>query len=168
VESLSGSTLVLNVTLSNTSTILWDRARVSAFGMNAGGDVATASVVSAAFGNVNLDGKLPNGFGAVDLCVINNRNNCSGGGGGGLGIGESTVLKLTLSFLEPVRAVELDNFGVRYQSLTSKELGYDGDSGTGREYDPTKPIPEPGSVALFLVGGLLVAAVVRKQVLTAR
>ena len=32
----------------------------------------------------------------------------------------------------------------------------------------TAPIPEPRSTVLFLVGGLLVAGIIRKQVLTAR
>lgn len=168
VESLSGNSLVLNVTLSNTSTVLWETSRVSAFGFNTGPDLVSASLESTVFSNVNTGGSFPNGFGSIDLCVINNRNNCSGGRGGGLSIGQSTVLTLTLNFSNPVTSVELDNFGVRYQSLSSETLGFDGDSGTGSPTTPGNPIPEPASTALFLVGGLVVAAMLRKQVLTAR
>lgn len=165
VESIVGNTLVLNVTLTNTSTVLWEDARVSAFGFDTNPDVVSASLDSSVYRNVNLGGQFPNGFGSVDLCVINNRNNCSGGGRGGLNIGESTVMQLTLNFASPVSSVELEGFGVRYQSLTSGALGFNGSSGTGT---PSTPIPEPRSAAMFLLGGLLVAGVLRKQVLTTR
>jgi len=164
VESIVGNTLVLNITLTNTSTVLWEDARVSAFGFDTNPDVVSASLESGVYRNVNLGGHFPNGFGSVDLCVINNRNNCSGGGRGGLNIGESSVLTLTLNFNAPVTSVELENFGVRYQSLTSGALGFNDASGTGT---PSLPIPEPRSAALFLLGGLLIAGAVRKQVLTA-
>ncbi|MEX2206288.1 MAG: cistern family PEP-CTERM protein [Myxococcota bacterium] len=165
VESISGNTLVLDVRLTNTSSILWETARVSAFGFDTDPSIASASLDSTVFSDVNLGGSFSNGFGSIDLCVINNRNNCNGGGSGGLDIGEFTNLTLTLNFAGPISAVELDNFGVRYQSLSSEALGFDDDSGTGA---PTTPIPEPRSTALFLVGGLLVAALARKQVLTTR
>lgn len=165
VTSIVGNTMVLDITLSNTSTVLWESARVSAFGFNTNPEIVTASISSTVYGNVNLGGQFPNGFGSVDLCVINNRNNCTGGGSGGLTIGQSTTMRLTLNFAAPVTTVELDNFGVRYQSLTSNVLGFTGASGTGR---PSSPIPEPRSTAMFLLGGLLIAAIVRKQALAAR
>lgn len=165
VTSISGNTLVMDITLANTTSILWESARVSAFGFDTNPEIVSASVDSAVFSNVNLDGQFPNGFGSVDLCVINNRNNCNGGASGGLGIGGSTVVTLSLTFQNPVTAVELENFGVRYQSLTSSALGFDGDSGTGR---PSNPIPEPRSTAMFLLGGLLVAGLIRKQLVAAR
>jgi hypothetical protein len=165
VESISGNTLVLDIRLTNTSSILWESARVSALGFNTGPNVVSATLGSSVYSNVNLGGRFPNGFGGLDLCVINNRNNCTGGRSGGLDIGEFTDLTLTLNFAEPITSVDLDNFGVRYQSLTSKKLGFRGDSGTGM---PGSPIPEPRSTAMLLLGGLLVAALARKQVLTAR
>lgn len=165
VTSISGNTLVMDITLTNTTSVLWESARVSAFGFDTNPEIVSASVDSTVFANVNLGGQFPNGFGSVDLCVINNRNNCNGGAGGGLNIGGSTVVTLSLSFENPISAVELENFGVRYQSLTSSALGFDGDSGTGR---PSNPIPEPRSTAMFLLGGLLVAGLVRKQLVAAR
>lgn len=165
VTSISGNTLVMDITLTNTTSILWESARVSAFGFDTNPEIVSASVDSTVFANVNLGGQFPNGFGSVDLCVINNRNNCNGGGGGGLNIGGSTVVTLALTFQNPVTAIELDGFGVRYQSLTSSALGYDEDSGTGR---PSNPIPEPRSTAMYLLGGLLVAGLIRKQLVAAR
>jgi hypothetical protein len=166
VQSISGNTLVLSITVTNTaSTSLWESARVSAFGFDTDPSITSATLASTVFSNVNLDESFPNGFGGVDVCVINNRNNCNGSRNGGLTLGQSTQLTLTLNFAQNVSAVELTNFGVRYQSLTSDELGFDGDSGTGR---PGNPIPEPYSVAMFVLGGLIVATLSRKQVLTAR
>lgn len=165
VESISGNTLVLNVTLSNTSSVLFETSRVSAFGFDTNPDVVSASLDSSVFNNVNMGGSFPNGFGSVDLCVINNRNNCNGGRGGGLAVGESTQLTLTLNFHDPITAVDFENFGVRYQSLSSSTLGFSGESGTG---SPTSAIPEPRSTALFLLGALFVVGLARKQVLTAR
>ncbi len=168
VESISSNRIVLSIRLQNTSTSLWQSSRVSAFGFDTGPNVSSATLTSSVFGNVNLDGRFPNGFGGVDVCIINNRNNCSGGGGGGLNLGQSTQLLLTLNFHGPITAVELDNFGVRYQSLTSTSLGFAGASGTGIPGSPNNPIPEPRSTAMFILGGLIVAALVHKQVLTAR
>lgn len=167
VESIANRTLVLNVTLTNTSTVLWESARVSAFGFDTNPNVVSAQLDSDVYRNVNLNGHFPNGFGSLDLCVINNRNNCSGGGRGGLTRGESEVMTLTLHFRNPVTSVELDNFGVRYQSLTSSALGFNGASGTGTG-NPSSPIPEPRSTAMYLLGGLAVAGLVRKQALTSR
>ncbi|MBM4334327.1 MAG: hypothetical protein FJ108_00245 [Deltaproteobacteria bacterium] len=165
VTSISGNTLVMDITLTNTTSVLWESARVSAFGFNTNPEIVSASVDSTVFANVNLGGQFPNGFGSVDLCVINNRNNCTGGRKGGLTIGQSTGITLSLTFQNPISAVDLDNFGVRYQSLTSSALGFDGASGTGR---PSNPIPEPRSTAMYLLGGLLVAGLIRKQLVAAR
>ena len=168
VQSISSNSVALSITLSNTTGAPWDSAGVSAFGFDTSPNVSSATLSSSVFGNVNLGKHFPNGFGGIDVCIINNRNNCTGGAGGGLEIGESTQALLTLNFAGSVGAIELDNFGVRYQSLSSKELGFSGASGTGRVVRPGNPIPEPGSIAMFLLGGLLVAAFVSKQVLTAR
>ncbi len=168
VESIVGNTLVLEITLTNTSTVLWETSRVSSFGFDTNPDVVSASLSSGVYSSVNVGGSFPNGFGSIDLCVINNRNNCTGGRGGGLAIGESDVITLTLNFSQAVSSVELENFGVRYQSLSSSALGFSGASGTGSPTVPNNPIPEPGSAAMFLLGGVVVAGFVRKQVLTAR
>ena len=168
VESLSGNTLVLDVTLTNTSTILWETSRVSAFGFNTGPNVVSASLASSAFSNVNTGGHFPNGFGSIDLCVINNRNNCTRRGRRGPEHRRVHESAADPELRGPITAVELDNFGVRYQSLSSKALGFQGASGTGSPTEPGNPIPEPRSIAMFILGGLLVAALVRKQVLTAR
>jgi len=168
VVSFNANQIVLDVTLTNTSnSVLWQSARISAFGFNSDPNIVSASLSSDVFNNVILGGQFPNGFGSIDLCVINNRNNCTGGRNGGLLIGRSETMQLTLNYNGPISSINFDNFGVRYQSLSSSQLGFNGASGTGHG-TVSNPIPEPRSTALFLLGGLLVVGVVRKQVLTAR
>ena len=141
--------VVLQISLENTSDAgLWESARVSAIGFDVDSTITSASA-SGLFGYAVLGSQFPNQFGSVDVCAINNANNCSGGGNGGLALAQSGVVTLTLNFSGPITALELTNFGVRYQSLDSSELGFDGDSGTG-----TGTVPEPHVLALLGTAGL--------------
>lgn len=141
--------VVLEITLENTSDAsLWQSTRVSALGFDVSGDIGSASAAGL-FENAVLAGKFPNQLGPVDVCVIDNRNNCAGGGNGGVHIGESGVVTLTLDFGGPLASLDLTNFGVRYQSLVSEELGFAEASGTGMG-----TVPEPPLLALLGTAGL--------------
>ena len=56
---------------------------MSAIGFNSSPDVLSGTV-SAVFSTVVIDSSLPNGFGSIETCVINNPATCNGGGGGGV------------------------------------------------------------------------------------
>jgi hypothetical protein len=141
--------VVLQISLENTSDAgLWESARVSAIGFNVNAEIASASA-SGLFSSAVLGGQFPNQFGSVDVCAIDNANNCSGGAQGGLQLGEHDVVTLTLNLAGPITSLDLTKFGVRYQSLDSSELGFDGDSGTG-----TGTVPEPHVLALLGAAGL--------------
>jgi len=141
--------VVLQISLSNTSDAgLWQSTRASAIGFDVDASLASASV-SGLFQHALTGGKFPNQFGPVDVCAVDNSNNCSGGQNGGVTLGQDGVITLTLSFAGPIDSLELTNFGVRYQSLTSSELGFCGDSGTG-----TGRVPEPRVLALLGAAGL--------------
>jgi hypothetical protein len=151
--------VVLQISLENTSDVaLWQNSRVSALGFDVNGDIGTAST-SGLFQHAVLGGKFPNQFGPVDVCVIDNSNNCSGGGSGGLQIGESGVITLTLNFAGPIGSVDLTNFGVRYQSLVSPELGIQEASGTGHG----EVVPEPRLLGLLGLAGLALAGTRRRR-----
>lgn len=148
----AGGRVVLDIALRNTSDAsLWQSSRVSALGFDVNGDIRSASA-SGLFSFALLGGKLPNAFGPVDVCAVDNRNSCSGGRNGGLRLGESGGLRLTLTFVGPIGELDLTNFGVRYQSLASEELGFCGDSGTGHG-----TVPEPGLLALFALASAALA-----------
>lgn len=153
-------------------------SRTSALGFNAYGLAGSQSLglqeaslknpEDSLFANANLGGKFPNAFGNLDVCFINNRNNCSGGASGGVETGEpAQSFAFSLDFNGPVEKVALSYFGVRYQSIdgTSDGKTYRGDSGTGRGTvvrppNPSQPerVPEPMSAAalgIFAVSLLL-------------
>jgi hypothetical protein len=142
--------VVLQISLSNTSNNgIWQSARVSAIGFDASEDIVSASATGL-FAYAVTGGKFPNQFGPVDVCAIDNANNCSGGQNGGLHIGQSGVVTLTLQFAGPITALDLTNFGVRYQSLDSCDLEISGGSGTGSG----DVVPEPRALALLGIAGL--------------
>jgi hypothetical protein len=158
VVSYSGGQLVLDITLANTTnTSLVSSSRVSGMGFDVSTAVKSASTVSGGlFQNAVTGGKLPNGFGGLDVCITDNRNNCSGGGNGGVTVGQSGTTRLALA-LGSSGLVELTNFGVRYQSV-----GPNGLSGTGQP-GITPGIPEPGAFLVFAAGAGLVGLTARRR-----
>lgn len=157
----AAGTVVLDIALTNdTDASIWQSARVSSIGFDVDPNVTGASA-SGVFSYAVLSGKYPNQFGPIEVCAINNKNNCSGGGSGGLLIGQSGAVTMKLDFGGPISQIDLTNFGVRYQSLDSQSLGLRGASGTGHG---TPPIPEPASAAVFTLGALIVGAALRKRI----
>ncbi len=150
--------VVLAIELSNTTdTSLWSTARVSALGFDVSGDIETVST-SGLFQHAVVGGRFPNQFGPVDVCVIDNRNNCSGGRNGGVQIGENGSITLALNFAGPISSVDLSNFGVRYQSLTAPDFGCDEASGTGHG----EVVPEPRLLGLLGIAGLALLSTRRR------
>lgn len=140
--------VVLEIRLRNTTdTSLFRQARVSALGFDVDADLSSASA-SGLLDHAVLGGQFPNQFGPVDVCVIGNPNNCSGGRNAGAKLGESGVVTLTLTFSGPVTSVDLTNFGVRYQTVEPVCTFVD-DSGTGHG-----TVPEPRVLALLGAAGL--------------
>ena len=141
--------VVLEISLSNTADAsLWKSARVSAIGFDVDAPLASATA-SGLFSQAVTGGKFPNQFGPVDVCAVDNPHNCSGGRWGGVKLGQSGVLTLVLQLDGPIAALDLTNFGVRYQSLTSRSLKLCDASGTGRG-----TVPEPRALALLGAAGL--------------
>ncbi len=166
VVSFSSQQLVLDIALTNsTSAALFQSARVSALGFDTSRAISSSAVGSnGLFAHANTGGQFPNGFGAVGVCIIDNKNNCTGGGNGGVNLGQTGTTRMTLNFASAGSSVDLSNFGVRYQSITSQKLGLQGASGTGAgNGGPVPGVPEPGAAALFGVGLALVAGATRRR-----
>ena len=111
------------------------------------------------FGN-DRSGSFPNQFGDVDVCFTDG-NNCQGGSNGGVdnnaatSIASSGNFTAILAFQGAIDSFDLNNFGVRYQSISGN--GFNGASGTGRG-TAKKKVSEPamgaalGFVAVSALG----------------
>lgn len=163
LTGIAGNTLNFDITIANTSDInLWSSTRIAAIGFDADPNISNASVTSPSGWGAVLNGSFPNNFGNVEICFKTGQlNNCQGGGGGGISLGDSAItLNVALTFTGSPPPVIFDNFGVRYQSLTSKVKidgkNYNDASGTGNGtpdiIQPPSEIPEPASMLLFGAG----------------
>lgn len=171
LQEFTGTEATFGIDLENTSTGSIT-SRTSALGFDIDGtDVSSVSVGGTLFENAHTNDSLPNGFGDIGVCLIDNKNNCKGGGGEGNGGGVSTgsgasTFTATMQLTESVESFAMSNFGVRYQSIEGTDLGT---SGTGRGvpyYEAPQPraIPEPSTVTALLVSGFaLVQQRRRKQ-----
>ncbi|WP_206753797.1 cistern family PEP-CTERM protein [Leptolyngbya sp. FACHB-17] len=123
-------------------------SRVSALGFNTSATLINAST-SGLFGDAHLNGAFPNQFGNVGVCFTNG-NTCQGGTSGGVnnstslpGTFDKGTFSFSLALSGNVNTLSLSNFGVRYQSIDSKSLGFNGESGTGRGTSVTTVTPPP-------------------------
>lgn len=157
----------LQVDLTNTSSV---GSRVSAFAFDTTPNLpANPNVVGAISGgifpNVVLDGRLPNGFGPVEVCFNAGNATCQGGGNGGVLTGSTGTFFPTLTFRNPIvdpstrpptrqplTSFTLSNFGVRYQSVRGVAQG---NSGTGQGTPVPQSVPEPGAVGALALAGLV-------------
>lgn len=174
LQSFTGNEAIFGIQLDNTSTGNMT-SRTSALGFNLGGaKLKSASIAGGVFANAHTYDSLPNGFGGIDVCFINNKNNCKGGGGEGNQGGVSTAdgvatFTAKVQLTQSVQAFAMSNFGVRYQSINGD--GFIGASGTGRGtpyYEPPAPkaIPEPSTVTALVVTGVAFLQQRRKKQIT--
>jgi hypothetical protein len=141
--------LTVNVTLNNTSALSTNRLTSFGFGINPNAWLVGFSD--------NNDGGLVNAslasipsLTSIEVCAFSGPN-CSGGGNGGIAGGASDTFTMLLGGLWG-SSVDIDPIGFKYQTaVTSYEF-------------TTKPVPEPGSIALLAIGLLGLSAGMRKRV----
>jgi len=134
---------VFEIVATNTSSLV---SRLSVLGFDVNPNVASASVTGVF--NTTGSGQAAN-LGPLEVCFKDGggTNNCSGGGSGGISQGTSGTLFATLNFntITQLQQFTLDNFGVRYQSISGSTLG---DSGTGRPNPIPTPALLPGAIGM--------------------
>lgn len=154
LTAVNGSTYEFNYSVTNTSSDGVD-ARISSFAFNTDPDISGATSTGT-YNFVVTDSNYPNGIGTVDVCFKAAGSNSCSGNSGGLFAGETGTGTLSLSFLTAPTSLTLDDFFVRYQSIT----GVDGiTSASGQQVSSTSggtPVPAPGGMlgifALALLG----------------
>ncbi len=130
-------------------------SRISSFAFNTDPDITDASSTGL-YDFAVTDSKFPNGIGSVDVCFKAGDSKSCAGNQGGVTTGETGTGTLTLSFDGPISSLTLDDFFVRYQSVT----GVDGiSSASGQQVSSSTsggsttsggtPVPEPGMLGLF-------------------
>lgn len=143
-----------------------DTSRISGFGFNTNPEISGASSTGT-FTKTATSGNVPN-VGTVDVCFKagGGGNSCAGGGGGGVNLGQTGSGTLTLNFASPLTSLALDDFFVRYQSITgagsvSSAVGTgtvvtttSGGTTSGGTTTGGTQVPEPGVVGLFALGVL--------------
>ncbi|MBX7496038.1 cistern family PEP-CTERM protein [Qipengyuania sp. 6B39] len=144
-------------------------SRVSGFAFNTDPDIDSATSTGT-YGFTNTSSNYPNGIGTVDVCFSGQRTgSCAGGGSGGVFDGSTGTGTLSLSFGTAPATLTLNDFFVRYQSIT----GVDGvGSASGRQTSSSSTsggtssgtdVPEPGMMLLFALAVLGLALGTRRR-----
>lgn len=146
-------------------------SRVSIFGFDVDGYSSSNLVRSlgtaSATGTYNVvarNGNVPQIGPKLDVCFRagGGGGNCANGGGGGISAANSfTQGTFTLNFASAVQRIMLDNFFVRYQSVTTANGS--GLSGVGVVDTFQAVVPEPGVWAQLIAGFGLIGAVQRRR-----
>lgn len=130
-------------------------SRISSFAFNTDPDIISASSTGV-YNFTVTDSNYPNGIGIVDVCFKAGDSKACAGNTGGVTTGGTGTGSLTLSFNGPISSLTLDNFFVRYQSITgvdgvSSASGMQISSSTsgGSTTSGGTPVPEPGMLGLL-------------------
>ncbi len=161
VDSISSNTVALTYSITNTSSSPITASRVSGFGFNSAPGLApNGAVLTGVFTREYYNANVPQ-LGTFEFCGNNNPGNggaCAGGGSAGVTLGNTNGGTLTLTFSSAIAGgAELTDYFVRYQSIGGTGLG---NSGVGVA---APPVPEPGAMAVFGLGALIVGAALRKR-----
>ena len=138
-------------------------SRVSGFAFDTDPAIASASSTGT-YDNAIVGGSYPNQVGSVDVCFQGgNSKSCSGGGSGGVFNGDTGTGTLSLNFGSALSSLTLDDFFVRYQSITGAgDIG----SASGRQITSTSSgsdVPEPNMMILFGLAALMIFAGTRRR-----
>ncbi|WP_234033835.1 cistern family PEP-CTERM protein [Qipengyuania gaetbuli] len=138
-------------------------SRVSGFAFDTDPAISSASSTGT-YDNAIVGGTYPNQVGSVDVCFQgSNSQSCSGGGSGGVFNGDTGTGTLSLNFGSALSSLTLDDFFVRYQSITGAgDIG----SASGRQITSTSSgsdVPEPNMMILFGLAALMIFAGTRRR-----
>ena len=166
LTGISGNSFTFNYSVADTSSAPITGSRISGFAFNTDPTIASATS-SGTFSYTNTSANYPNGIGTVDVCFLgSNTNSCAGGGSGGVTQGSTGAGSFTLTFSQPVSALTLSDFYVRYQSISGAgNITSASGAGTLTSTSTSSggtPVPEPGMLGL-MAGALVAAGLIRRR-----
>lgn len=138
-------------------------ARVSSFAFNTDPDISGATSTGT-YNFTNTDSNYPNQIGTVDVCFqAANTGSCSGNRGGVYG-GDTGTGTLSLSFDNALSSLTLDDFFVRYQSVTGAgDITSASGSQVSTSTSSGNEVPEPNMMILFGLAALMIFAGTRRR-----
>ena len=147
-------------TVTNTSSDPITASRISTFGFNTTPDIVSAAITGGTVFDGVSSGNVPQ-LGNIEFCATAGPN-CAGGSGEGVELGDSASGQFSLNFAALPTSVDFEDFYVRYQSIDSPTLGFDGDSGVG------VLVPEPATWGMMILGIGMIGGLMRRRRQTVR
>lgn len=165
LTGINGSTYEFDYSVTNTTDSGLD-SRLSSFAFNTDPEISGASATGT-YDFVVTDSNFPNGIGKVDVCFKGGSSNSCAGNSGGLLAGETGTGSLSLGFLTAPTSITLDDFFVRYQSIT----GVDGITSASGQQTSTStsttsggtPVPAPGGMLGLFALAMLGFGLIRRR-----
>jgi hypothetical protein len=157
LQSVADTAYTFGYNLANTTAAPLT-SRVTGFGFNTDPNIGGAAATGT-FQYVMTNINVPNGIGNIDVAL--NSGCLSSCSGSGVAAGNTGLGTLTLAFCDPITSLTLDNFFVRYQSITGAGSITSGNgvpttgTTTGGTTTGGTEVPEPGM--LGMMGGALIA-----------
>ncbi|MXO73834.1 cistern family PEP-CTERM protein [Altererythrobacter aerius] len=154
LTGVTGTSYTFDYTVNNT-TGSGVESRISSFAFDTDAQIATASSTGT-YNDALTGSSYPNGIGSVDVCFKAGGSNSCAGGNGGVTTGDIGSGSLTLGFAQPITSLTLDNFFVRYQSVSGAGPISSGNGAVITSSGGT-PVPEPEMLVLFGLGAAALA-----------
>ncbi|WP_390583787.1 cistern family PEP-CTERM protein [Erythrobacter sp. MTPC3] len=167
LTGVDGTTYEFDYSVTNTSSD-GVSSRISSFAFNTDPDISSA-VSTGAFDTALTGSNYPNGIGSVDVCFKAAFSGSCAGNKNGVLNGETGTGSLTLNFLSAPTSLTLDDFFVRYQSITgaghvSSASGQQTSTSTsGGTSSGGTPVPAPGGMLVLLAIALFGLGLVRRR-----
>ena len=138
-------------------------ARVSSFAFNTDPEIVGAASTGT-YNFTNTSSSYPNQVGTVDVCFQAAKTGSCAGNRGGVFGGETGTGTLSLSFASAISSLTLDDFFVRYQSVSGAG---DVSSASGRTTSSSSSggtrVPAPNMMLLFGFAALFIFAGTRRR-----